>query len=117
MREGGGGRGGGVGSNYLNIRRRRRALRAGIFHGSVPYYASNLRPAVRTRCFSGNRLDDERERVRAKPSDAEHLYIAPAVASGTKRLRREGCRLCARGTNGSGAAVGAISGVACCARY
>lgn len=59
----------GLGSNYLNIRRRRRKRlersRAGIFHDSAPYYASNLRPAVPARCFSRRRRDGER----AEPGD------------------------------------------------
>lgn len=67
-----------VGSNYLNIRRRGRAS-SGNISQLAPYYASNLRPAVRARCF--RKAGTANERVRAEPSDG-------AVAAGLGRLRR-----------------------------
>lgn len=114
-------------SNYLNIRRRRRALRAGIFHGSAPYYASNLRPAVRARCFSGSRSGMANERVRAVPSDAELLRpraafdAIPSHGGCRRREKWEGWIVCTRrdetDSSARDGAVGGAPGVACCARY
>lgn len=53
--------------NYLNIRRRRR-VSSGNISQLAPYYASNLRPAIRARCFWEVETD---EYLREEPTSAD----------------------------------------------
>lgn len=55
------------GCNYLNIRRRRRASSWNISQ-LAPYYASNLRPAIRARCFWEVQMD---EYLREEPTSSD----------------------------------------------
>lgn len=68
--------------NYLNIRRRRR-VSSGNISQLAPYYASNLRPAIRARCFWEVETDEYlREEPTSADSSPPRLRLGHVVAFG-----------------------------------
>lgn len=75
------------GCNYLNIRRRRRAS-SGNISQLAPYYASNLRPAIRARCFWEVETD---EYLRGEPTSSDSTVPStPVRVTWSRSVRAEG---------------------------
>lgn len=95
--------------NYLNIRRRRR-VSSGNISQLAPYYASNLRPAIRARCFWEVETD---EYLRGEPTSADSSPPRLRLVSRGRLRPRSGAEI-----GGGGGIIALWWGVGgCCARY